>query len=83
MGLLQEVSGVGTAVTIWRKVRVGLRHPSAGWFGQRFVMAATVVVERWGPRWAKRRVGARAPIGAWLLVVAWIAAAVILTSRLW
>ena len=82
MGFLQEASGVGTALRLWRRVGGGLEHPSARWFGQRFVRAATVVVERWGPSWAKRRL-AQAPIGAWLLLMVWIAGALILFRRLW
>jgi hypothetical protein len=83
VGALRKVSGLATALTVWRKVQVGLEHPSGRWFGQRFVMAATVVVDRWGPGWAKRRMGTRAPVGAWLLFAAWITGAVVLLRRLW
>lgn len=83
MALLRNVAGLGTAMTVWRAVRPGLRHPSGAWFGQRFVAAATVAVDRWGPSWARRRLGTQAPIGAWLLFAAWLAGAVLLVRGLW
>ena len=83
MGLLRRVSGLGTAMTVWQAVRPGLRHPSAAWFGRRFLAAATVVVDRWGPSWAKRRLGTQSPIGAWLLLAAWIVGAVLAIRRVW
>jgi hypothetical protein len=83
MRALQKISGVGTAMMVWRKVRVGLDHPSGSWFGRRFIESATVVVDRWGPRWARLRVGTRAPIGAWLLLALWIGVPVLLLRKLW
>ena len=72
MRIVEKIAGVGTALMVWRKVRVGLEHPSTAWFGERFLEAATVVVDRWGPRWARKRLVTTAPIGAWILVVAWL-----------
>jgi hypothetical protein len=83
MALLQKVSGVGTAIMVWRHVRGGLERPSGSWFGQRFIAAATVVVDRWGPRWAKRRLGTPAPVGAWILLALWVGGAVLLLRELW
>lgn len=87
MGLLGKVSGVGTAFTVWKSVRGGLERPSSVWFGQRFVAAASVVVDRWGPRWARRRIAGAAPVGAWLLLAlwlgAWLGATLFLLRKFW
>ncbi len=79
---LEKVGGVGTALMVWRRVRVDIRHPSGWWFLRNFVAAAAVVVDRWGPRWARWPVG-KSPIGAWLLLALWLGLPVILLRRLW
>lgn len=83
MRLLERLSGVGTAVMVWRRVRDGLEHPSGVWFASTFVAAASVVVERWGPRWARRRLGTGSPVGAWLLLTLWLGLPILLLRRLW
>jgi len=83
MSLLRKVSGLGTALTVWRAVHPGLIHPSGTWFGRRFMVAATVVVDRWGPAWAKRRLANHASIGACLFFGAWIIGAALLVRHLW
>ncbi len=83
MRMLQKVSGVGTAVMVWRKVRVGIEHPSGMWFVRSFISAASAVVDRWGPRWARRHLGTGGPIGAWLLLVLWLGVPLFLLRKLW
>lgn len=80
---LARILGVGTASMVWRKVRAEQQLPAAGWFGARFLMAATVVVEKWGPAWARKRVWGSAPVGAWLLLVLWLGLPLVLVQRLW
>ncbi len=80
---LARVMGVGTASMVWRKVRAGQQMPAVGWFGGRFLMAATVVVEKRGPRWARKRVVGSAPVGAWILLALWVGLPLLLLCRLW
>jgi hypothetical protein len=82
MALLKN-SGVGTAIAVLRNVGQGIERPSGIWFGHRFIASATVVVERWGPRWAKRRFGTQAPVGAWILLSLWLGGAVLVVRKLW
>jgi hypothetical protein len=83
MRLLRKVSGIGTALLVWERVRRDLRHPSGVWFGARFVGAATVVVDQWGPRWARKRLVGDVAIGAWLLLLLWLGVPIFLLGRLW
>lgn len=83
MRLLRKVSGLGTAVMVWEGVRKNLEHPSGAWFGHRFVRAATVVLDRWGPRWSRARLGTDVAVGAWLLLLVWVGAPLCLLLRLW
>jgi hypothetical protein len=53
-------------------VKAEQQLPAVGWFGSRFLIAVTVVVERWGPSWAKRRVLGMAPLGALILLALWL-----------
>lgn len=69
---LTRAAGVGTASMVWRKVKAEHQLPAVGWFGGRFLNAATVVVERWGPGWARKRVLGMAPLGAWILLALWL-----------
>lgn len=80
---LARILGVGTASMVWRQVRANHQLPAVGWFGGRFLMAATVVVEKWGPAWARTRVLGAAPVGAWILLAAWLGIPLLLLSRLW
>jgi hypothetical protein len=81
--VLERLNGsLSAALMVWRKVRVGIEKPSSGWYAERFLNAATVVVDRWGPSWARKRVGG-APVGAWLLVMMWLGVPVILLYKLW
>lgn len=80
---LARAAGVGTASMVWRKVKAEHQLPAVGWFGGRFLNAATVVVERSGPGWARKRVLGIAPLGAWLLLALWLGLPVLLLSRLW
>ncbi len=80
---LARAAGVGTASMVWRKVRAEHQLPSVGWFGGRFLSAATVVVERWGPSWARKRVLGLAPVGTLILLALWLGLPVLLLSRWW
>jgi hypothetical protein len=80
---LARVMGVGTASMVWRTVRANQQMPAVGWFGGRFLTAATVVVEKWGPAWARKRVLGWAPIGAWILLALWLGLPLVLASKLW
>ena len=80
---LARVMGVGTASMVWRKVRADQQMPVVGWFGGRFLNAATVVVEKWGPGWARRRVLGSAPVGAWILLALWLGLPGVVLAKLW
>lgn len=69
-------------ISVWRRVRGGLDHPSGAWFGRRFVTAATVIVDRWGPVWARRRLGKNGALGAWILLASWLGGALLLARKL-
>lgn len=77
-----RIVGVGTASMVWRKVRAEQQLPAVGWFMGRFLMAATVVVEKWGPSWARKRVLGSAPVGAWLLLMLWLGLPLLLLTGL-
>jgi len=68
---------------VWDRLRDELPHPSGAWFGARFVRAATVVVDHWGPRWARKRLGPDVAVGAWLLLLLWLGVPLYLLQRLW
>ena len=76
-------SGVGTVIALWRNVGQGIEHPSGAWFGHRFVEAATVVVDRWGPKWSKWRFGTQAPVGVWILLAIWLGGVWLVVRKLW
>lgn len=76
------LGGLGVGATVWRRVRGGIAHPSGTWFGRRFLAAAGVVVDRWGPGWAKRRIAGHAPVGAWILLACWLGGAIVLARKL-
>jgi hypothetical protein len=80
---LARAAGVGTASMVWRKVRAEHQLPAVGWFGCHFLNAATVVVERWGPSWARKRVLGMAPVGAWILLALWLGLPVLMLRGLW
>ena len=68
---------------VWKRVRVGQELPSVQWFGGRFLGAASVVVDRWGPVWARKRVLTAAPVGAWLLLLLWLGVPLLLLRTFW
>jgi len=76
------LGGLGMGLTVLRRVRGGLDHPSGGWFWRRFIAAAGVIVDRWGPGWTKRRLFGGAPLGAWILLACWLGGAVLLARKL-
>jgi len=81
--VLAKIGGVGTAVMVWRKLGVGQELPSVQWFGGRFLQAATVVVDRWGPRWTRKRIVSQTPVGAWLLLALWLGLPMLLLKWFW
>jgi len=83
VSFLARMAGVGTGEMVWRRMRAGQELPSPRWFGRRFLEAATVVVDRWGPVWARKRVLGEVALGAWLLLVLWIGVPVVLLRVLW
>lgn len=66
---------------IWRASRPHVSAPGAAWFGKRFLTASSIVVRRWGPRWAVGRRVFGHEIGAWLLAMAWVGVPVALLAR--
>ncbi len=50
----------------------GVEAPRPSWFVGTFLTAASKVVERWGPRWSRKRVCGHS-IGTWLLAMVWLA----------
>ncbi len=83
MRLVQKVTGAETVLMVWRRIRGDIEHPSGLWFARSFIAAASVVVVRWGPRWARWSVGGGGPIGAWLLLALWLGLPLVLLRRLW
>jgi hypothetical protein len=57
------MSGAEIGLRIWRKVRAERGTAAHAWFVRRFTIAATVVIDRWRPSWARRRVGAVGSLG--------------------
>ena len=84
MRMIPGLGGVEIGLKVWCKI--GAATPAAAcaeWFAQRFTNAAMVVVDRWGPSWAKRRIGSCGSIGTWALLVLWLGFPVLVLSRLW
>jgi hypothetical protein len=56
---------------VWRFIASGAVSPgTVSWFCRRYSDAAARIVERWGPRWSRRKVF-RCRLGVWILFVAW------------
>jgi hypothetical protein len=62
----------GDHAAIWRSARPRSSSPGAAWFARRFLAASSIVVRRWGPRWATRRRVLGHEIGSWILALLWI-----------
>ena len=82
MQLIPGSGGVEMGLKLLRRTKPGFTAPVSKWFVYSFVDAATVVIDRWGPSWSKRRVGSSA-VGAWGLLVLWLGLPVLLVSWLW
>jgi len=83
MGLLKRVSGVGTALMLWSRFKDDFPAPPGRWFGARFIGAASMVVDRWGPAWTRKRLLVDIPIGAWLLLILWLGLPTLLIINIW
>jgi hypothetical protein len=59
---------------LWAFIAKGATVPPGRWFSGRFLEAAGKIVDRWGPRWAKYRIGGHAA-GSWILALFWLAIA--------
>lgn len=74
----------GDHAGIWHAARPRISPPCAAWFGNRFLRASSIVVRRWGPRWAVRRRVFGHEIGAWILALAWVGVPVaLLVNATW
>jgi len=82
MQLIPGSGGIDLGLGLWRQTKARAGAPVAKWFVLGFVTAATVVIDRWGPFWSKRRVGSAA-VGAWGLLLLWLGIPVLLVSWLW
>jgi len=71
MGLL-GIPGKDMCKVIWRSSTEGAPRPPVAWFGHRFMEAASIVVDKWGPQWSQKRLGAGPPVGAWCLAGLWL-----------
>jgi hypothetical protein len=84
MRMIPGLGGVEIGVKLWRKLRaLDPGAAAAAWFARRFANAATLVVDRWGPGWAKRRIGNHGSVGAWALLMLWLGLPILVMSRLW
>lgn len=83
MRLIPRSGSVELGLKVLRNVRSSFEYPSSMWFLRRFVDAATAVTDRWGPGWAKKRVGSSAPIGAWALLLLWLVFPLLILSKVW
>lgn len=72
MAIFERVSGYATHRRFLEAAWRGAEVPGTTWFVARFVIAATAVVNTWGPRWTRRRVLGK-PLGVWLLGLVWMA----------
>ncbi len=82
MGKIIGLEGVRLMGKALPWVSNGVQMPSGRWFGLRFMLAASAVVDRWGPRWSKRRMLSM-PVGAWVLACLWLAAPIAFLCALW
>ncbi len=83
MRMIPGLGGVEIGLQGWRRLGAATPAvPSVAWFARRFTGAATFVVDRWGPCWAKRRIGGRSSAGAWALFVLWLGFPILILSRL-
>ncbi len=82
MQLIPGSGGFELGLSLWRRTKPGAGAPVINWFVLGFVSAATVVIDRWGPSWSKRRIGTAA-VGAWGLLVLWLGLPLLLVSWLW
>lgn len=80
--MVKIVEGVLLFRKAWPWVKQGAARPSGRWFGLRFMQSASVVVDRWGPRWARRRILA-IPAGAWLLACLWVGLPILCLFAIW
>lgn len=78
-----KMLGLGSCQVVWEKIRGDFPPPSGNWFKAHFFAAATIVVERWGPKWSQKRILSDSPIGVWLLLLLWIGVPVIIFSLIW
>jgi hypothetical protein len=69
---LKRALRFGDHASIWRAARPGKSPAGATWFASRFLRASSIVVRRWGPRWAAGRRILGHHIGAWILALLWI-----------
>jgi hypothetical protein len=83
MQLIPGSGGIELGLGLWRRTRPGAEAPVTKWFVCSFINAATVVIDRWGPSWSKRRIGSAAAVGAWALFVLWLGLPLLLVSWLW
>jgi hypothetical protein len=83
MRMIPGMSGAEIGLRIWRKVRAERGTPAHAWFVRRFTVAATVVIDRWGPSWARRRVGDGGSLGGWALLVLWLGLSAWITTWVW
>ena len=83
MQLIPGSGGVEMGLKLLRRTKPGFTAPVSKWFVYSFVSAATVVIDRWGPSWSKRRIGSAAAVGAWGLLVLWLGLPLLLVSWLW